>query len=244
MLWLTKSDLSVQGANHMSSHLPSYMPSHTTSHTTRYEPSHLSSHLPPQMMRSPRLVNNLVQGLALSVLLSLGLSGCFFRDQDSSISTPVADTEIEVASDLENKETQVKLTVPDGWRVVRGVTRGSTDIYATYQPEDLYASVLSESDPVLDQFDIEDNAQQYRWLIEQELDKFEGETRTGLTSLDSKPAVQYEMRGVVDGVPVVYLHTTVEGRDRYYQVVGWTTESSYQQNKETLGGILKSFRGS
>jgi hypothetical protein len=133
--------------------------------------------------------------------------------------------------------------VPEGWTTIKDGRRDSKDVYASYPAQDLFAAVLSEDVAVLNQFNLDDNAKQYRWLIQQEMDKFEGETRTGLTTLNGNNAVQYEMRGVVNGVQVVYLHTTVKGTNDYYQVVGWTTADSYRQNKETLQAVINSFRG-
>ena len=185
--------------------------------------------------------SRLSAGLILSIFLALGISSCGGRGDRTTVNT--ADKNIDVPSDIENAETNVKITVPDGWIALGDGRRESADIYAAYPAKSLYAKVLSESDRVLTQFDIENNAEQYRWLIKEELDRFERETRTGLTSLNSNPAVQYEMRGTVDGVPVVYLHTTVKGSEDYYQVVGWTTAASYEENQATLRTIIESFRG-
>ena len=183
-----------------------------------------------QPMPSHRLVRSIPRFILvrlmprsiLCVLLAVSLGGCsLWRDRVSNNRTVVEDATIDAASDLTNSDTQVRITVPQGWRIVRNNSRGSSDIYATYEPQELYVSVLSESNPVLDQFDIEDNAEQYRWLIEQELDRFEGETRTNLTALAGNPAVQYELRGVVDGVPVVYLQHNGTGARGSLLPGGW-----------------------
>lgn len=185
--------------------------------------------------------------VALCVMLTIGfgsgLSGCS-RGDSPAAGEARGDEMLTAPSDLENNETQVRITVPDGWMAVRNGKRGAADIYASYEPAKLYAVVLSESISVLSQFDLENNAEQYRWLIREELDRFDGETPTKTDSIDGNSAVQYEIRGQVDGVPVVYLHTTVKGDSDYYQVVGWTTADSYRDNQEILQGIIKSFRGS
>ncbi|MEM6451724.1 MAG: hypothetical protein AAF703_15565 [Cyanobacteria bacterium P01_D01_bin.105] len=181
--------------------------------------------------------------VAIAFLLTLCLSSCLSRPGSDTVDTVSGNESTTAASDVANAETQVRITVPADWTVIRDDRRQSADIQAVYPPSDLYAKVLSESASVLNIFDLENNAEQYRWLIQQELDRFEGETPTGLTSLNGQRAVQYEMRGVVDGTPVVYLHTTVQGSEDYYQVVGWTTEASYQINKETLQKVIESFRG-
>ncbi len=185
-------------------------------------------------------VSGLAKGLLIFVLVSGGVSSC---DRARTIGSVSRSENIDVPSDLENEATNVRITVPSGWVAEKGGLRRSADIYATYPPRGLYTKVLSESDAVLNQFDLENNAEQYRWLIQRELDRYEGETRTGLSSLNGNPAVQYEIRGTVDNQPVVYLHTTIKGREKYYQVVGWTTESSYQENEETLKRVVDSFRG-
>ncbi len=200
------------------------------------------------MMRLNYPISGLVKGLAIALLLAPGIGGCSFlrnpfRNRSTSDAVVVDDATINGPSDLENASTNARITVPDGWVVAGSDRRGSADIYTTNPSQDLYAAVLSEGVSVLNQFDLENNAEQYRWMIKEDLDRFEGESPTSLTSLNGKPAVQYEIRGTVEGQPVVYLHTTVKGRDNYYQIVGWTTESQYRSSKGTLESIIQSFRG-
>ncbi len=194
-------------------------------------------------MSLSRPANCLVKGLIVSWLLVTGLSGCGFGGDRSTEVESAVNQSVDAPSNLENLETGVGITVPAGWIVVGGGQRGSADIYAIDPGQNLYAIVLSESAAVLDQFSLDDNSEQYRRLIEEELDSFEGQERTGVTSIDGRPAVQYELRGEVDGVPIVYLHTTIEGTNDYYQVVGWTTESSYRENEDVLRNVIGSFRG-
>ena len=184
--------------------------------------------------------------MGLLGVLILGLGSCFSRSDDSAPAT-TGDTlaqRVDEPSLLTNQQTNVKITVPANWVSAGDDLRGSADIYASYPAEELYASVLSEGGTVLDQFSLEDNADQYRWLIEEEMGSaYEGATRTNVKQIDGSPAIQYEIRGQVDGAPVVYLHTTVKGDNRYYQVVGWTSADRYAANKEALQSIIRSFQG-
>ncbi|MEL6552910.1 MAG: hypothetical protein AAFQ63_05520 [Cyanobacteria bacterium J06621_11] len=175
--------------------------------------------------------------------LSLGLTGCFFGGGNETETVDTAAEPLSVESRLENKQTEVKITVPANWTKADSTLRNSADIYASHAVEELYTSVLSESADVLNQFSLEDNADKYRFLIEEELGSYEGATKTDVTTIQGKPAIQYEIRGQVEGVPVVYLHTTIEGEGRYYQVVGWTTAERYAENKDTLQEIISSFEG-
>ncbi len=42
-------------------------------------------------------------------------------------------------------------------------------------------------------------------------------------------ALQFEIEGYHQGVRLVYLHTTIEGRRAYHQVLAWSTRSAYDR---------------
>lgn len=174
------------------------------------------------------------------MVLATGLSSCLFGGDTPTGAT--ANESISTLSDIQNAETNVSITVPGGWVAVKDGQRQSTDLYAVHPEDKLHVAVLSENKDVLSLFDFENNAAEYRWLIQEELDVFERETRMGTTSVNTAPALQYEIRGQVNDTAVVYLHTTVQGVNSYYQIVGWTTEDSYLENKDILEDIIASFR--
>ncbi len=183
-----------------------------------------------------------LSGVLLLGLMTVGLSGCFGGSGDTG-TVDAVDQPLDGPSKLENQQRNVAITVPGEWTKAGNSLRNSADIYASYPLQDMYASVVSESSDVLDQFSLEDNADKYRWLIAEEMSTYEGATKTEVSQVNGDPAVQYEIRGQVDGVPVVYLHTTIEGEGRYYQVVGWTTADRYEENKGELQAIIRSFEG-
>ncbi|MEM9947078.1 MAG: hypothetical protein AAF810_13550 [Cyanobacteria bacterium P01_D01_bin.36] len=182
-----------------------------------------------------------VRGVVLIALLTVGLGGCFSRSESESEPVISPSQTLEGPNRLVNSQTNVEITVPTDWIKAGDDLRGDADIYASYPLDNLYASVLSESDSTLDNFSLEDNSDQYRWLIEKELGTYEGATKTDVTQVNGLPAIQYEVRGRIDGTQVVYLHTTVKGNNSYYQVVGWTTAERYAENKETLQSVIRSF---
>ncbi len=54
------------------------------------------------------------------------------------------------------------------------------------------------------------------------------------------PAVRYEVQGWVNRRPIHYLHTTVEGKGAFYQVVG--ASSDMKSHRKTIEEIVGSFR--
>lgn len=54
------------------------------------------------------------------------------------------------------------------------------------------------------------------------------------------PAVQYEVRGVVQGTRIAYLHTTVDAPTAFVQLLGWTVQSKWDLNQAMLREIVES----
>jgi hypothetical protein len=47
--------------------------------------------------------------------------------------------------------------------------------------------------------------------------------------------------GSQQGVSVVFLHTTLETGDHYYQILAWTLKPRWAQQKELLAEVTRSF---
>jgi hypothetical protein len=145
---------------------------------------------------------------------------------------------------LTNEESDVQLTLPEGWVDVQSL-RPDADLYVAHEDRTMYVLVLADSKrSEVGTFSLANNAIQYLSFLDRGLTQEQAETATNMTSLNGLKAVQYEVRGRVDNLPIVYLHTTVEGETNYYQVVAWTTAEEYATAKAELQDVIESFRGS
>ncbi|MEM8614368.1 MAG: hypothetical protein AAGF93_20295 [Cyanobacteria bacterium P01_H01_bin.105] len=144
---------------------------------------------------------------------------------------------------LKNEESDVQLTLPEGWVDVQTL-RPDADLYVAREDRTMYVLVLADPKrSEISAFNLADNAVQYLSFLDRGLSQEQPETATNVTSLNGLNAVQYEVQGNVDNLPVVYLHTTVEGENNYYQVVAWTTAQGYPAAKDELLDVIGSFRG-
>ena len=144
---------------------------------------------------------------------------------------------------LRNEESDVQLTLPEGWVDVQSL-RPDADLYVAREDRTMYVLVLA--DPKRSEiatFSLDNNAIQYLSFLDRGLSEEQPEVETDMTSLNGLNAVQYEVRGNIDNVPVVYLHTTVEGETSYYQVVAWSTAADYANARGELQDVIESFRG-
>lgn len=188
--------------------------------------------------------------LIISACLLLGLSGCNrFGDRTKDIINAISIQNLSTGEKLlKNEVSNVQLTLPQGWSDVRDNLRPDADLYAAREDRTMYVLVLAdqkrtESNGVISGFDLSDNASQYLSYLDWGLSQEQPEVVTGLTSLNGLNAKQYEVRGRIDSQPVVYLHTTIEGAEHYYQVVAWTAAEDYVNAKAELQTVIGSFRG-
>ncbi|MEO1591013.1 MAG: hypothetical protein AAFU71_06945 [Cyanobacteria bacterium J06632_22] len=182
--------------------------------------------------------------IALGLTL-LGLGGCFLRPDSSTESTPESITTAPLSGDsqlVENTTENLRITIPNTWETV-DLLRPDADIYVADQDAALYVLVLADDkDTLVGDFSLEDNSSQYRRVLARQLNE-PVQTATSVTKVNGKDAVQYEIRGQVDGTAVVYLHTTVRGDENYYQVVGWTRADEFNNRRDELQEVITSFRG-
>lgn len=144
---------------------------------------------------------------------------------------------------LENSQARVQVRLPQGWQIApSNVLHDNAELYAYNAREEIYFLVLGENTDSVNFFSLDDNAKEYRRLLTSSFEGPAQEEATQLTSINDLPAVQYVVRGRLNGTPVVYLHTTVATTDRYYQVVTWTSEDRYNQNRTEMQTLTSSFR--
>lgn len=183
----------------------------------------------------------------VAIALTLTLSSCRLRSRGQTDSPEDSPITIENLSNnqklVANEPKGIRLTIPNQWETVEGL-RPDADMYIANEPDNMYVLVLADNrSDTVEEFDLSDNASQYRRVLARQLDDFDGQTATSVTSVNGQPAEQYEIRGEIDGTPVVYIHTTVRGDENYYQVVGWTRADQYDTRREELQNVITSFKG-
>ncbi|MBN2099742.1 MAG: hypothetical protein JW753_09115 [Dehalococcoidia bacterium] len=131
-----------------------------------------------------------------------------------------------------------QMEIPKGWSEHSDLN-DEADIQVANTKEEMYIIVLSEyKEDFADDFTVNDHSE---LTLEYLLDSVEDvEIRSGPTEIqvNGQPALQYEIRGVVDGIKAAYLHITVDGEMAFHQVVAWTLSSRYDKNQATLQSVI------
>lgn len=142
--------------------------------------------------------------------------------------------------DILSANGKLQITVPSAWVEKKGLN-DSADLQAAYTPSEMYVIVLSEPKEDLQDMSLEAHSKLTREAL---LEGVKDPVVTGpfASQVDGRPAIQYEIRGGVDHVKVVYLHVTVDGRKYFHQILAWTVPSRLEANRPTLEGVIQRFK--
>ena len=133
-----------------------------------------------------------------------------------------------------------QLTVPVSWK---DVPKSFKSDMAVIQLGDLrreqYMVVLT-----LDRSDFEDFTTFTGAMVDGAKSAIEGAEvgpPRGLT-IDGLSAMQYQITGKANGIKIVFWYTMVDGKNGYYQLVGWTLPSKKAEAEPVITEVTSSFR--
>ncbi len=146
------------------------------------------------------------------------------------------------AQEIFGPDRAYKLAMPDGWQQVKDLN-DAAEVQIAQARKDCFVIVLAEKQEDVQVADLADYSALARGSILDNLLQAEAR-KTGLDSINHRVVVQYEIRGALpdNRVPVVYLHTAVQGNGNYYQIIAWTAGQDYQANQSALKSIVNHFQ--
>ncbi len=60
--------------------------------------------------------------------------------------------------------------------------------------------------------------------------------------INEKKAIQFKLKGIIEGINIVYIHTTVETEKYFNQIIAWSIKSKYSENEKHLMNVINSFK--
>lgn len=145
---------------------------------------------------------------------------------------------VEASTVITAVDGQSRVTVPGGWRELNDL-HDDAELQAGDRGQNQYVVVLTEDKADLD-MDLATYADTVLNGLAGDIEDARVSEPRSLT-INGRSAVQYEVRGTVNGIKVVYWMTDVEGTRNFFQVLGWTAQSKAEQNGPALQTIVESF---
>lgn len=135
---------------------------------------------------------------------------------------------------------KLQITAPSTWRSTTDLN-DKADLQATDKSNEMYLIVLTDDKSNYNGMTLDKHSKETLGTLTKAMTS---STKTGPTSLtiNDNPAVQYEVRGTIKNLNVVYVHTTVETSDNFQQIVAWTLQSTYDLKKDVVQDVVQSFK--
>jgi hypothetical protein len=156
----------------------------------------------------------------------------------AACATPTAQNTTTVYSD----DGVSELRVADSWRTRPNLGRGATirlgdDAAVTYLLVNSYFPHEVEARPFAE------FAERFSVSVMKRLSGGKISAPRHFT-LGGRPAVEYEVSGASDKLPLVYLSTVVDGQHARHHLVSWTLAERYSANRGAMREVTASFRES
>ncbi|MGQ3479743.1 RDD family protein [Paenibacillus sp. TY11] len=171
-----------------------------------------------------------------AIILMTIISVIFAVSLISSLITQMVKPEVFVS-----KDDQFAVTAPWNWSRDDTINEDAA-ISIKNEFTERYVIVLSE--PKSD-FDSSMTLQEYKGIIKDHLVSGITAPELGDPSdilVNGYPAIEFTLKGEVEGTPIMYNVTTIETPSHYHQVLAWTYASRYSRAQQELRKIRDSFR--
>lgn len=142
------------------------------------------------------------------------------------------------AENLASDDRKVQVALPTGWTKLTQLNQ-----LASLQAGSLNANeyLLVVTEKKADNLDLRSYSETAITIIMRNMtDPHVG--KESPTDIGGLPALERQITGSVNGIPVTYLHYSVEGTDAYYQILTWSLTPSFEQSKARLETAARSFR--
>ncbi len=154
---------------------------------------------------------------------------------------PPASLPLPTQEKLISEDGQIAITLPTGW-VRDDELNDRAQLEASNRAGQMYLIVLTQPKAEFRGMQRDTYAEITRGYLTRRLEKSEVSGPTDVSQVGGNPAVQYQVRGSLNNIDVLYLHTVVETPTRFAQILAWTLPTDFEKNQPTLQQVIQSFQ--
>ncbi len=132
------------------------------------------------------------------------------------------------------------VSLPAGWSLMTDLNNDA-DLQIGNDQKGGYCIILSENMMDFDNITLQQHSDITRSALRENLENY-NESEVEHLQLGPYKAVRYKILGSIDGINIIYWHTTIETRSYYHQTLLWSLPSDFPANKSDFDAILASFQ--
>lgn len=134
-----------------------------------------------------------------------------------------------------------QISIPENWSIQKDLN-DKAELQVSNSLQELYVIVLSESKLDFTEMSLHKHSQLTREVLLENIKAPDAVTSAPRqVTINGNSAVQYEIQASFENMNVVYLHTTVETKNNYHQILAWTLKSRFADSEAELQKVISSF---
>ena len=137
-------------------------------------------------------------------------------------------------------EGKFSVSMPAGWSVMTDLNNDA-DLQIGNDQKGGYCIILSENMMDFDNITLQQHSDITRSSLRENLENY-SESDPEYLQLGPNRAVRYKILGSIEGVKIIYWHTTIETKNYFHQTLLWSLPSEFPKNKSDFDAILASFQ--
>jgi hypothetical protein len=142
--------------------------------------------------------------------------------------------------EITSTDGAVRISVPGNWYEMPQLNAQAI-VRVGNKSKEQYLIVLAIGKSDFENMTLQKRHQTARDRMLQSMKNASGSEPVAVT-IGGYPALQDELSGTKENTKLVFLHTTIETGDHYYQILAWTLKSRWNRNKELLRELTGTFR--
>ncbi len=143
---------------------------------------------------------------------------------------------------IQNEDGRLSLEVPEYWKISTYPLNAEAQISVSMESEEKYVILINENKRA---FEDDIKLKDYYNVVMKNICAGMESCEFGDpidTNINGNEAILVEINGTVTDIDVVYWLMVVDSKNSFTQVVGWTVFGRYEQNKQEILSVLKSFK--
>lgn len=142
---------------------------------------------------------------------------------------------------LSSFENKYQMAIPFGWKENKKLNSDAALQASDEENKDYVIVICEDKQDLIRTLTLN----QYSKIVENHLDKSISNCQIISSTnikINNHRGIQFEITGVVNNAKVRYLYVILETKDNFQQIIAWTLDTNYTQNKWQLLKIIRSFK--
>ncbi len=132
----------------------------------------------------------------------------------------------------------LKVELPGTWSNIPALNDQAQLQYGNLLDNSFMIAISEPTSDFDDDFTTERHSDLTRGLLKSGIKNYKEEGPESL-EINEMEAIQYKLKGSVDGVKITYYHTTIAGPKHFHQVLIWTSTSNWKSQRKSFDKILQ-----